>query len=236
MARITDDSKCLTGTVGNVVFYEMNGIMYARTKPRKYRDAKTDKQLAMRARFSGCSAFYKQMENTMLRHVWITIAKSIGKKARNMFLQHNIHAFGKDKTVAYYGRLQFSAGLLPLPGELLIKRNNDRDCMIQWKYDRQEDIDVPTDRLYIVELHESGMPHIHDTKACRSEGKVLFSTFENINKELHLYCFWANESGTAFSPTHYFEEIPLSDTRAIKSSITTSLGVGTQKNLYPKSK
>lgn len=211
MARITDDSKCLTGSVGNVVFYEMNGIMYARTKPGKYHDAKTDKQLAMRGRFSGCTAFYKQIKDAMLRYVWKTIAKSTGKNARSMFMQHNIHAFGKDKTVAYYSRLQFSAGPLPLPGGLLIKRYNDRDCVIQWKYDRQKDIDTPTDRLYIVELHSPDSPKAHKLGVSRSERKAIFSTFENISKQTHLYCFWENESGTAFSPTHYFNEIQLAE-------------------------
>ncbi|MDR2918869.1 MAG: DUF6266 family protein [Tannerella sp.] len=211
MARITDDSKCLTGTVGNVVFYEMNGIMYARTKPGKYRDAKTDKQLAMRARFSGCTAFYKQTKDTMLRHVWKMVAKDTGKNARSMFMQHNIHAFGKDKTVAYYSRLQFSAGALPLPEGLLIERYNDRDCLIQWEYDRQEDIDTPTDRLYVVELHSHEWPKVHKLEISRSERKAIFSTFEDISKNTYLYCFWGNKSETAFSPTHYFKEIPLAE-------------------------
>lgn len=208
MARITDESKCLTGTVGNVVFYEMNGIMYARTKPQKYHDAKTDKQLAMRGRFSGCSRFYKQLEDATLRHVWKTIAKGSAINAKSLFMQHNIHAFGKDKEVSHYGRLQFSAGLLPLPENLQIKRSDDHNCIIQWEHDPDEGLGSPYDILYIVEFHQLFRPGIHETGVTRQESKAVFSTYESISKYTHLYCFWSNEQRTSFSGTHYFKEIP----------------------------
>jgi hypothetical protein len=43
MAIITNELKNFTGTVGNYVFCQRKGKTYVRTKPLKFRDAKTKK-------------------------------------------------------------------------------------------------------------------------------------------------------------------------------------------------
>ncbi len=204
MARATDELKNISGTLGNLVFYQRNGGTYIRMKPTKYRDKKTDKQVLLRGRFAGCNYFYKCLQADMFRQVWKTVAKDTGKNAQNMFIRHNIHAFGKEQGITDYERLHFSAGLLPLPRKLGLERRNAHDCRVYWEYNPREAIGSPTDRLYVVELHTDLRIRLHETGVCRREGEALFSTFYAIDKETHLYGFWGNEAGTSFSPSHYF--------------------------------
>jgi len=210
MAIITNELKNFKGTVGNYVFCQRNGKTYVRTKPSKFRDAKTEKQLMARGRFTGCNHFYKlRLRSDLLKQVWKSIAKREGKNPSNLFMHHNYYAFGLDYIITNYEHLQFSAGSLPIPAKLQIDRYNNQDCMLKWEFDPEENIGLTDDQLYIVEFSESKRPEIHDLKTCRSEGKATFSTFNEIDKDMHIYCFWANKAFTSFSGTHYFNDIPL---------------------------
>ncbi|MDR1756055.1 MAG: hypothetical protein LBR65_03720 [Culturomica sp.] len=204
MARATDELKNISGTLGNLVFYQRNGATYVRTKPTTYRDAKTEKQLLLRGRFAGCNYLYKCLQADIFRRVWKMAAKGTGKNAKNMFVRHNIHAFGKEQEITDYQRLHFSTGLLPLPRNLELECRNTHDCLLHWEYDPQEAIGSPGDRLYLVEFQSNLRIRIHETGVCRREREALFSTFYTIDKGTHLYAFWGNETGTSFSPSYYF--------------------------------
>lgn len=171
---------------------------------------KTDKQLIARGRFAGCNRFYDLLRFVLLRHIWKIAAIGTGKNAKNLFVQQNLYAFGKDREVTDYERLYLSTGLLPLPGGLRIVRYNNCDCLLQWKYDAREAIGSPDDLLYIVEIQASfEKKKIHETGIKRSESKAVFSTYDNIDEQTHLYCFWGNEQSTSFSTSHHFGCIPL---------------------------
>lgn len=211
MARVIELLN-ISGSVNNLVFYQRNGVNYVRTKPSFHHDAKTEKQLTYRGRFAGCNRFYDQIKVPIFRQVWKTMALGTGKNAKNVFMQHTIYAFGKEQKIIDYGRLRFSAGLLPLPNRLQIECQNKRDCLLQWEYDPTEAIGAANDRLYVVELitkPDAYDVQIHETKVCRNEGKALFSTFHDIDDQTHLYCFWGNESQTSFSDSYYLDDIKL---------------------------
>jgi len=210
MARLKDGLN-LNGTLGKLVFYQRNGMNYVRTKPAKYRDAKSESQLLVRGRFAECNRFYSMLNADIFRTAWKVAAKGMGKNAKNLFMQYNSYAFGKDKECVDYDRLHFSAGTLPLPDNLQIKRHNNHDCIIEWEYNRQKGIGSPTDKLYIVELQKELKVHFHETEIRRSEGKVTFSTFENIEEHTQLYCFWGNEQATSFSESFHFVQITLTE-------------------------
>lgn len=215
MARVNDLLN-ISGSVGNLVFYQRNGINYVRTKPSSHKDAKTDKQLIARGRFAGSNRFYDMIKVDIFRQVWKMAAKGTGKNAKNLFTQHNIYAFGKDKEVVDYGRLRFSSGLLPLPDNIQIERHNKRDYLLQWDYDATKAIGAPNDRLYIVELRQEDQQEDHttvfyETGIYRSEGKALFSTSYDSDNKTQLYCFWGNEQDSSFSDSYYFDDIKLSE-------------------------
>lgn len=212
MARVTDGLN-LKGTIGNMVFYQRNGVNYVRVKPATYRDAKTETQLLTRGRFAGCNYFYSVLKVDIFRQVWKVAAKGTGKNGKNLFMQHNTYAFGKDQQIEDYSRLHFSAGILPLPNGLKIVRYNNRECFLKWEYDAQKALGSSGDRLYIVELQDDRQDElkfkIHETSICRSDGEALFSTHYDIGDHTHLYCFWGNEQQTAFSESYYFCDIKL---------------------------
>jgi len=215
MARVNELLN-ISGSVSNLVFYQRNGVNYIRSKPSSYRDAKTEKQLAVRGRFTGCNRFYDHIKADVFRQVWKTVASGTGKNAKNLFVQHNMYAFGKDKEVIDYGRLCFSSGLLPLPDRIQIERHNNHDYLLQWEYDAEKAIGAPNDRLYIVELRPVKQPDdllenytvvFHETGVCRSEKKASFSTSSGFNDQIHLFCFWGNEQNSVFSGSYYLNEI-----------------------------
>lgn len=213
MARVTEGLN-LNGTMGKLVFYQRNGKNYVRTKPATYRDAKTETQLLARGRFAGCNSFYSLLRDDIFRLIWKVAATGTGKNAKNLFMQHNTYAFGKDKNIEDYSRVHFSTGMLPLPNGLEFARYNNRECLLQWEYDAPKALGSPADRLYIVELHTADLTadltiRMHETDICRSEGKALFSTFYDVDEQTHLYCFWGNEQCTSFSADYYSGAIRL---------------------------
>lgn len=209
MARIKEGLN-LNGTVGNLVFYQRNGVNYVRLKPARYRDAKTETQLLTRGRFAGCNYFYSLIKTDLLRLVWKMAAQGTGKNAKNMFMQYNTYAFGKDGEIDDYSRLHFSAGMLPLPNGLEMAQSDNRECVLQWKYDEQKGLGSAHDRLYMVEVVQSDPKvQIHETGIRRSEGKALFSTAYDIDEHTHFYCFFGNEQATLFSESYYLKDIQL---------------------------
>ncbi|MDR2921240.1 MAG: DUF6266 family protein [Tannerella sp.] len=217
MARVNELLN-ISGTVSNLVFYQRNGVNYIRSKPKKYRDAKTEKQLSARGRFAGCNRFYDKIKVDIFKQVWKIAANGTGKNAKNIFTQRNIYAFGKDKEVIDYGRLHFSFGLLPLPDHIQVEQHNNRDCLLQWEYDPAKAIGTPNDLLYIVELRPEKQPKdqpktyttvFHETGISRSKGKALFSTSSDFDDQTYLYCFWGNEQNSSFSDSYYLKDIKL---------------------------
>lgn len=215
MARVNELLN-ISGTVSNLVFYQRNGVNYVRSKPASFRDAKTEKQLSARGRFAGCNRFYDKIKTDIFRLVWKIAANGTGKNAKNIFTQHNIYAFGKDKEVVDYGRLHFSSGLLPLPDDIQVERHNNRDCLLQWDYDSAKAIGAPNDLLYIVELRPEKQTEdlqvyyttvFHETGVSRSKGKAIFSTSYDFDDQTYLYCFWGNEQNSSFSDSYYLNEI-----------------------------
>ncbi|MFO7978437.1 MAG: DUF6266 family protein [Bacteroidales bacterium] len=59
MAQIDNLFDAVRGSAGNLVFYERNGRNFMRTKPGKYRDRKSQGQLAQRQRMQVVNRFLK---------------------------------------------------------------------------------------------------------------------------------------------------------------------------------
>ena len=57
----------VSGSANNLVFYERNGVTCFRSKPKQYRDKKSDKQLAQRRKMALASEVYGQMGELMKR-------------------------------------------------------------------------------------------------------------------------------------------------------------------------
>jgi hypothetical protein len=199
MARVGKELLQISGSLANLVFYQRYGVNCVRMKPSHFHDAKTEKQLIARGRFAGCNRFYDQMTMPLFRHIWKTVAQDTGKNAKNLFVKHNLYAFGKEGEIVNYDRLHFSMGLLPQPDGLQFERYNGRDCRLQWVYDPAQALGSPKDCLYVVEYQSVHNCLIHKTDVSRRKGEALFSTSNDITDETHLYCFWGNEEGSAFS-------------------------------------
>jgi len=99
--------------MGNFIISSYNGKIIVRSKPFKYRDAKSEKQLIMRARMTQLAKTY----HTFSRILCLGFPEdSSGKSAQNMLVSLNFtSAFEMEdsKPVISYPLLQLSKGLLP---------------------------------------------------------------------------------------------------------------------------
>lgn len=121
----------VSGSLRNLVFYEVNGKQLVRTKPSGYRDAKSIKQLTQRQRMSATQNFLRRFR-PIIKLYYNNVAA--GKTAFGEAVTWHMH----HALVGEYPRIeidiakaQVSRGRLTPPAMTDIKRENDK-LMLEW--------------------------------------------------------------------------------------------------------
>lgn len=114
----------ISGLVGTVVCYPMNGVTYMRGKmtPRA-KNSWTDKQLIHRRRVSRVAALWKSLVHNPVRSVWRESSKPW--PGYSLFLKTNLAAFNEDGSQVDLEYLHLSTGALPLPHQLQASASED---------------------------------------------------------------------------------------------------------------
>ncbi|QZT36563.1 DUF6266 family protein [Halosquirtibacter xylanolyticus] len=88
----TQKNNALHGMVGDVVCYTLHGQKVARSRPHKYRDRKSTKQLAQRERMRLANQFLSYWPQ-IVRHAFVVESKTTitsYNRAKSLIMRHNI--------------------------------------------------------------------------------------------------------------------------------------------------
>lgn len=196
----------MKGKVGNTIFFERNGKMFAKRAPTNVRDANTPRQQAIRSRFRVAVRFYQRLKETPLREILNVSAKGIASSGYCLFMKMNLRAFGVDGKIDDFSQIQLAAGKREGVHQLMAEVDAEDRVTLRWNdwgYGRFAGAD---DQLMVVVIYSnrSFAPVLLDgVSATRADEVATFSLSRKRGVQAHLYCFFTAREAYAFSNSQY---------------------------------
>ncbi len=193
-----------SGRVGNVIYYKMRGVFYARASPVEVKDCRSELQLYYRERMRGTATFYGVVRQTLLALVWQAVWQRKNRSAYNLFVQANIRAF--NGTALLYDLVRFSSGGLGLPHDLQACREGDK-VRLTWRNEDMLSDERLADELWCVVMTEDKNFRIigpGETGAIRGDELVEIELTNEERGKVHFYCFFGSAGRDDFSENLHF--------------------------------
>lgn len=208
MGRITGGlHTSITGNVGGLVFVQMNGETYVRTRPQRQKNSWTEKQLLNQKRFQLISQYCIAFKKTLIPQIWNPAAEGLKYSGYHLFLKNNMPAFGADGTLADATKLRFSEGKLPLPYHLQVSRNSDDQRLIEitWENDPKIQRARLSDQLMLIAGINGVASAPIVTGSTRAAGSTTWQIPEAAAEPTEVYLYFAAADGKSFSPDQCFQ-------------------------------
>ena len=191
----------VSGAVGNVVGATWKGINYLRIKADNYTDAKSEKQVLHRAKFSACVALAKFLLETVIRPIWNK--KAIKMTGYNLFVKTNIGAFGETGDISDFDKLQISVGDLRNPLNLSVTddENTEGGISISWDDNSGEANALANDKLRVLAICEGDVVELNNLNITRDAGTVNVQLPFGAGVEAHVYTFFESVENYIYSPS-----------------------------------
>ena len=202
MAKIKNGN--ISGLIGGIVGYTMNGENIIRTAPKK-RSNWTDRQLSNRLRFSKLSSFWRQFKYTPVGQIWKVADEK--RRANNLFVQANSAAFGFEGEIIDPQFLHFSAGRLPLPHKFAAKpvEGESGKVEVSWMDDPKRWLSRPDDELMMMIANGDKFDGPIATGFIRKKEKAVIELPAEMADIKGIYLFFGSEKRKLYSPDAYFE-------------------------------
>lgn len=193
----------VSGAVGNVVGSTWKGVNYLRIKADNYSDAKSERQVLHRARFSACVALAKFLLESVIRPIWNK--KATKMSGYNLFVKTNIGAFSDSGDVSDYDNLQISVGDLrnPLNLSAVDDANTEGGISITWDDNSGEGNAQASDKLRAVAICEGDVVELNNLSATRDMGTVNVQLPFGPGVEVHIYSFFEDQGKMLFSNSQH---------------------------------
>ena len=201
----------LSGKIGNMIYYVMDGKQYVRRigipgKERKTtKENMTSKQKSNLTRFGGVQRYYAYFRQHIDATIWKTAGDAAHARAINLFHKTNGHCFDDKGRLVDLATFKFSHGELLLP-RIVVARDGDT-FRVTWEEERDERNAAPSDRLCVGLVYDRfpDSPHLAlEVSGTRGDLRGEFRPDKDYDSPLHIYCFWAREDGSAFSESIHF--------------------------------
>jgi len=201
MARIkSDPSGAISGMVGPVVYYYVNGKQYVRAAIKdRAKDSWSPEQVLYRQKVSKTAAFWKQLVSNLVRQTWNLAA--VDMSGYNLFLKTNLPAFAGDGTKMDLERLHLSFGTLPLPLQLkaVAVEGDPTKWNVSWKDDSGIGASQSTDELLVVFVHEGKFSNPVATGVKRNQQTALVQDPTGTGKLEGMYLAFVSADQTNYS-------------------------------------
>lgn len=209
--KVTDFGKGFSGMMNGVVYYEMNGKLYARNAPRKRTEKEKENASAtvkgINRRFRAIQQLYSIYRRKVSPDIWRLAAREEGKMAHNLFHSTNCGCLNAEGKMAAPELFQFTAGTLLLPREMAVEALGGGQFRATWAEEREMATAAGTDRLQAGVLYDNNLLALHtatEVSGTRGEGQGMFALDTERAGGAHVYLYFAREDGTAYSPSAHF--------------------------------
>lgn len=209
--KVIDFGKGFSGMMNGVVYYEMNGKLYARNAPRKRTEKEKENASAtvkgINRRFRAIQQLYSIYRRKVSPDIWRLAAREEGKMAHNLFHSTNCGCLNAEGKMAAPELFQFTAGTLLLPREMAVEALGGGQFRATWAEEREMATAAGTDRLQAGVLYDNNLLALHtatEMSGTRGEGQGVFALDTAKAGGAHVYLYFAREDGTAYSPSAHF--------------------------------
>lgn len=208
----TPGTGLLSGKIGDMVYYVVDGKQYVRRaaipgKPRKTdKENMTAKQHGNLTRFAGVQRYYAFFRKKISEEIWKTAGESQHARAINLFHKTNGHCFNAKGKLVDLSTFKFAQGELLLPRNIAVVPDGD-GFRVTWNEERNERNAAPGDRLCVGIIYSRypDSPHLAvEIIGTRGDREGWFRPAKKYACATHAYCYWAREDGTAFSESVHF--------------------------------
>lgn len=207
MGRITNVSTgAVSGKVGPVVYYEMNGVAYVRAAPRpRAKGAWSVQQGGVRQKVARVAALWRLLDKNPLRQIWMLAAENMS--AYNLFLKTNLPAFKGEAMQADLEFLHLTNGHLPLPHHLkaVPVQGDASKRQVSWKDDSGYMLSQGNDELMVVFAQDGKFSHPVATGARRSQETALVKVPEGMANLKGIYLYFASPKRELYSLDQFVE-------------------------------
>ncbi len=166
------------GRVGNVIMYEMFGKTYLRSRPNRYKDKKSKKQLAQRQRLTLAQNLVRYLKHLVrITMKDISTGRSTYHTAVSMNLKEAIEGNYPNQYINPE-KVILSKGDLTTPNTVSLKKNEE-GILLEWSTENQsEDFNHPSDNLIWCMKDLKSLVHgdYQITTIKRHQGKALLPT------------------------------------------------------------
>ena len=209
--KVIDFGKGFSGMMNGMVYYEMNGKLYARNAPRKRTQQEKENTSAtvkgINRRFRAIQQLYSIYRRKVSPDIWRLAAREEGKMAHNLFHSTNCGCLNAEGKMAAPELFQFTAGTLLLPREMAVEALGGGQFRATWAEEREMATAAGTDRLQAGVLYDNNLLALHtatEVSGTRGEGQGMFALDTERAGGAHVYLYFAREDGTAYSPSAHF--------------------------------
>lgn len=199
-------NSTIQGKIGNAIFYRVGRTSRVRSVPAEYLDANTPQQQENRSRLRIATRFYQRLMETILRDVWKMAAGKSGANGFNFFMKENMMVFKPNGKISDFSRLQLGVGMMQKVDHLVAAVGDDDTVMLTWELDADLPSARKDDRLQVVVLYgnRSFTPvFVEIGGVTRGDGKATFRLERKRGTAAHVYCFFREKEGKAYSTSQY---------------------------------
>jgi len=206
MAKVkggTDGS--ISGMIGPVVFFKLNGKSYARKAPvERAKNSWSNNQVLYRKKVSKLAAFWKLSTPVAVRQIWNIAAEQM--TGYNLFLKTNLPAFSPNGMEIDPEWFHLSAGRLPLPHKLKASpmAGYPDKIKVTWQDDSGIGLALSGDALTMVIAHDGKFTTPVATNAVRNQGNAVIQLPAGTCAVQGIYLSFASVERKLYSPDQYF--------------------------------
>lgn len=195
----------VSGKIGPVVFYQLNGESYVRAAPKRKEGSWSAEQLQHRERISKVSAFWRSVKSDEIRKIWRVAAVKMNGYA--LFMKANMPAFGMDGSLIDPLLLKVSAGKLHLPLHLKAERLPERPStiVVSWQNDPHLKSERSQDELMAISSADGNYSSITPTGILRGVMNGSFELLPHPASPTHIYLFFASRKREEYSESVCFQ-------------------------------
>ncbi|HEY3373382.1 MAG TPA: hypothetical protein VGK10_21235 [Prolixibacteraceae bacterium] len=191
--------ELVSGKIGNVVFFQLNGKGYVKAAPQRKKDSWTEDQQLYRKRISKASGLWRALRSEQISKIWNTAAEQMNGYA--WFMKLNMPALAMDGTLIDPKLIKVSDGRLPIAQQLKAERqiDNPSTIVVNWQNDPHLKGERLQDELMVVSYADGQFSHVTATGLVRSaKGGSFKMPVQPVNAS-HLYLFMASGNGEEYS-------------------------------------
>ncbi|WP_251620946.1 hypothetical protein [Odoribacter lunatus] len=203
----------VSGKMGNLIYYVMDGKQYVRRAALPGKKRKSEKEgfhpvhQEQMNRFSIVQAFYSFFRERVCESIWKTAARSAHCRANNLFHRLNSPCFNGAGELVDFTTFRFSYGELLLPRNVNITQEGDV-YRVTWEDERSGTLTAADDKLCVGVIYESlalGPKWVKEVCGQRGDMQGTFRLDNPAEGAKHIYCFFGREDETAYSESLHFK-------------------------------